>query len=91
MSEFDKNNSEIIRLTQERLNQIVDKSNCRCEAVNRKLAKASIKAISDIKSISLKKAQMLFEGMDARVDSCCVLCCTCHMEKFSEELNWRMI
>ncbi len=59
---------------------------CRCEAIQRAVRRNGIKTIMALHQCSKSKAseqydETFVEGLDA----CCVLCCTCHIEKHVEE------
>lgn len=63
-----------------------DKYKCRCNAINKKVNLGGIKKFAEIRNISLYKAREFYEENIEPFHTCCHLCCSCHLERFSENL-----
>jgi hypothetical protein len=83
-----------LELTDEEKNEMIkamrdiDFKECRCKAINKKVNLAGIRKLSEIRNISLYKAKKIYDETGQDFHSCCAMCCSCHIERFSEDLRF---
>ena len=66
--------------------ETIQESKCRCEAINKKMRKAAIEGIAQIKEISFYKAKKIYsDQIFEEFHACCIICCDCHFDKFRDE------
>ena len=63
----------------------LDVKGCRCKAIEKKVNLAGIRKLSEIRKISLYKARKIYEDTMESFHTCCHACCSCHIERFSED------
>jgi hypothetical protein len=64
----------------------LDVKECRCKAIEKKVNLAGIRKLSEIRGISLYKARKIYEDSMEPFHTCCHACCSCHIERFSENV-----
>ena len=85
-----KEMKQIIQAMGKRLDNLQE-SNCRCQAINKKMRLTAIEKIAEIKSISVFKAKKVYsENVFEEFHTCCSLCCSCHFDRFSEDAIWNL-
>jgi hypothetical protein len=68
--------------------ETIQEAKCRCEAINKKMRKSAIQAISQIREISFYKAKKIYENYVLKEDefhTCCSICCDCHYDGFRSD------
>ena len=81
---------QIIQAMAGRLDKLQE-SNCRCQAINKKMRLTAIEKIAKMKNISIFKAKKVYsENVLEEFHTCCSLCCNCHFDRFSEDAIWNL-